>query len=70
MMHELGIEPHVVEAVVNHRSGFRVGVAGTYNRARYLEPKRVALQSWANWLESVVEGREPASNVIALTTAG
>jgi hypothetical protein len=66
-MHELGIEPHVVEAIINHVSGHRVGVAGTYNRARYREPKRIALQAWADWLEGVVAGREPASNVVMLT---
>jgi integrase len=65
-MHELGIEPHIVEAVVNHVSGHKAGVAGTYNRARYREQKRIALQRWADWLEAVAEGREPASNVIAL----
>jgi integrase len=65
-MHELGIEPHIVEAVVNHVSGHKAGVAGTYNRARYREQKRIALERWGVWLEAVVEGREPASNVIAL----
>jgi integrase len=65
-MHELGIEPHIVEAVVNHMSGHKSGVAGTYNRARYREQKRVALQAWADWLEGVVKGLKPASNIIAL----
>ena len=32
-MSELGILPHVVEAVVNHVSGAKAGVAGVYNRA-------------------------------------
>ena len=58
-MHEIGIEPHVVEAIINHVSGHRAGVAGTYNRARYREQKRIALQAWADWLEATVEGREP-----------
>ena len=35
-MNELGIAPHVVEAVVNHVSGrAKAGVAGVYNRAVY-----------------------------------
>src|SRR5262249_32698608 len=29
---ELGVEPHIIEAVLNHISGHRAGVAGTYNR--------------------------------------
>jgi integrase len=63
--HEL-IEPHVIEAILNHVSGHRGGVAGIYNRAAYREPKRRGLQAWTDWLESVIEGREPASNVVAL----
>jgi integrase len=63
---ELGIEPHIIEAVVGHVSGHKGGVAGTYNRAAYREQKKAALQAWANWLEATVEGRAPASNVIAL----
>lgn len=47
-MAELGVEPHVVEALLNHVSGFRAGVAGTYNRAAYAEPKRAAVEAWAH----------------------
>jgi integrase len=65
-MAEIGIEPHVIEAAINHVSGHRAGVAGIYNRATYREQKRVALQAWADWLESLVEGRAPASNVVAM----
>jgi integrase len=65
-MHEIGIEPHIVEAVLNHVSGHKGGIAGTYNRARYREQKRAAVQRWADWLEAVVDGREPGSNVVAM----
>lgn len=41
---ERGIaQPHVVEAILNHMSGAKVGVAGVYNRAAYLAEKRQAL---------------------------
>jgi hypothetical protein len=46
-MHELGVEPHIVEAVLNHISGHKAGVAGTYNHALYASPKRAALALWA-----------------------
>ena len=36
----LGVAPHVVEAVLNHVSGHKAGVAGTYNRASY-EPRKL-----------------------------
>ena len=46
-MAELGMQPHVVEAVLNHVSGHRAGVAGTYNRAAYAAEKKAALEKWA-----------------------
>jgi len=36
---EIGIQPHVIEAVVNHLSGHKGGIAGVYNRASYAEEK-------------------------------
>ena len=63
-MAEIGIAPHIVEAVVNHVSGHRAGVAGTYNRALYSAEKRVALQRWADHLECIVSG-EHGANVVA-----
>jgi integrase len=59
-------QPHVIEAAINHLGGHRAGVAGIYNQAAYRKPKRLALQAWADWLQAVVEGREPATNVVEL----
>lgn len=53
-MAELGCQPHVIEAVVNHVSGHKAGVAGIYNRATYSAEKRVALQMWADHVSSLV----------------
>jgi integrase len=69
-MAELGIEPHVIEAVANHVSGHKGGIAGIYNKATYREQKKIALQRWADWLEATVEGREPVSNVRPMQRAG
>ena len=63
----LGIQPHTIEAVLNHVSGFRGGVAGIYNRAAYDSEKRGALARWAEQLLAWVEGRE--SNVTPLRRA-
>jgi integrase len=49
-----GILPHIIEAVLNHISGHRAGVAGTYNRSTYAKEKRVALDQWATHLELIV----------------
>jgi integrase len=43
----LGVQPHVIEAVLNHRSGVIRGVAAVYNRCRYEPEKREALSAWA-----------------------
>jgi integrase len=46
-MADLGILPHVIEAILNHISGHKSGVAGIYNRATYAKEKREALNLWA-----------------------
>jgi hypothetical protein len=49
MNEQLGVAPHVVEAVVNHVSGpSKRGVAGVYNRAVYLAERQRALCAWAS----------------------
>jgi len=64
-MHErLGVQPHVVEAVLGHVSGHKAGVAGVYNRAAYLAEKTVALLRWAEHIAAIVEGH-PAK-IVAL----
>ncbi len=42
----LGIPIEVTEAVLNHISGTRAGVAGIYNRYKYDPEKRTALNAW------------------------
>ncbi|HCL64473.1 MAG TPA: integrase [Rhizobium sp.] len=62
-LHELGIAPHIVEAILNHVSGHRAGVAGTYNRATYAHEKGRALKIWADHVLHVAEGRALPHNV-------
>jgi len=52
-MAELGVLPHVIEQTLNHVSGHKAGVAGVYNRARYTDEMRSALQRWADHLDKV-----------------
>lgn len=47
-MAALGHQVHVVEAILNHRSGAIKGVAAVYNRYDYAVEKRLALTQWAN----------------------
>jgi integrase len=53
-MGDLGIQPHVVEAVLNHVSGSKSGVAGVYNKAMYLKEKREALNEYAAYVLTIV----------------
>lgn len=62
----LRIAPHVIEAVLNHRSSAKAGV---YNRASYAAEKREALTAWANYIDALVTGRD-GSNVVRLAVNG
>jgi integrase len=55
---EIGIQPHIIEAVLNHISGHKGGPSGIYNRARYARETATALQLWSEHLLAAVEGRK------------
>jgi len=67
-MASLSIPVHVVEAVLNHKSGSIKGVAATYNRYSYADEKRRALSAWANMVAGII-GEETGGNVISLVRA-
>jgi integrase len=55
-LNDLGVEPHIIESLVNHVSGSaKAGIAGVYNLSSYREQKRQALVRWADHLCSLVE---------------
>jgi integrase len=54
-MADLGVQPHIVEAVLNHVSGHKAGVAGIYNRSSYAAEKRAVLEKWAEHVVALVE---------------
>jgi integrase len=58
-MADIGVQPHVIEAVLNHVSGHKAGVAGVYNRASYAAEKREALTLWGDHVAAVIEGKLP-----------
>lgn len=61
MADRLKVLPHVVEAVLNHISGHKGGVAGIYNRALYATEKREALDA----LGAYLTGLKPRVEVAA-----
>jgi len=54
MADRLGVLPYIVEAVLNHVSGHKAGVAGVYNLANYEAQVRDALTEWSRHVISVV----------------
>jgi integrase len=64
----LGVEPHIIKAALNHVSGFRAGVAGTYNVATYAKEKRGALERWSRHVQGLVSGTP--SNILTMPRKG
>jgi hypothetical protein len=58
-MADIGIQPHIIEAVLNHVSGHKAGVAGIYNRSPYETQVRAALAAWADHIREITTGVEP-----------
>jgi integrase len=53
----IGTPVHVVEAMLNHRSGTVSGVAAIYNRYTYLPEMRVAAKQYEMFIASLVDAR-------------
>ena len=66
-MQRLGVRFEVTEAVLNHVSGARGGIAGVYQRHDWKQEKRSALDAWASMLNEIVTGKKAttSSNVLA-----
>ncbi len=67
-MADIGVQPHVIEAILNHVSGHKGGVAGIYNRSTYATEKRAALDLWASHLMVAIANAKGA-NVTRLKRA-
>ena len=53
-LQSLRVPVEVTESVLNHISGTRAGVAGIYNRYKYDDEKRTALDAWDTKLRSLL----------------
>jgi integrase len=67
-MGDLGVQPHVIEAILNHVSGHKAGVAGVYNRSTYVAEKRAALELWGTFVQTLL-ARGEGADVTALRRA-
>jgi integrase len=51
---ELDVAPHVIEEVLNHRTGTKSGVAAVYNLAKFERQKREALDLYGKYIADLV----------------
>jgi integrase len=52
----IGIQPHIIEQILNHQSGHKRGVAGVYNRSPYQREVHDAMLRWSDHVRTLVEG--------------
>lgn len=64
-LQRLGVRFEVTEAVLNHVSGAKGGVAGIYQRHDWREEKRSALEAWARHVSAALT-KVDDSNVVSL----
>jgi integrase len=55
---DLGVQPHVIEQILNHQSGHKSGPAGIYNRSSYQREVRAALALWEDHIRTLLDGGE------------
>lgn len=67
-LQRLGVRFEVTEAVLNHVSGAKGGVAGIYQRHDWKDEKRTALDAWASHIAALLVPTDH-SNVVQLADA-
>jgi integrase len=65
-LQRLGVRLEVTEAVLNHTSGSRSGIVGVYQRHKWTEEKKAALDAWANHVVLIAQNAPGPSNVVSL----
>ncbi|MEK6542649.1 MAG: integrase arm-type DNA-binding domain-containing protein [Pseudomonadota bacterium] len=65
-LQRLGVRFEVTEAVLNHVSGSRSGVAGVYQRHGWGPEKRAALDAWAAHVDALLSPAPDTGNVVRL----
>lgn len=64
-LQRLGVRFEVTEAVLNHVSGAKGGIAGVYQRHDWAAEKRAALDAWAGHVRQLITGIT-ATNVVRM----
>ena len=56
-MQRMGVALQVVEAILGHVGGSRAGIVGVYQRHKFDDEKRAALEAWAQHVAAFAKGR-------------
>ncbi len=69
IMGQLNVAPHVIEAILNHKSGIISGIAAIYNKYGYDREKAVGLRQYGEHIEALIRnksmtGPDDETNVI------
>ncbi len=69
-LQRLGVRFEVTEAVLNHVSGAKGGVAGIYQRYHWSDEKRAALDAWARHVSDFLTPTPKGSNIVLMRRPG
>ena len=66
-MAALNVPPHIIELILNHKTGTLGGIAGIYNRHPYLDERKEALGRWSLHLQAIIRKaqRSPEPPIVA-----
>ena len=67
-MGKIEVAPHVIEAILNHKSGIISGIAAIYNKYGYEREKNVGLCRYGEYVDALIQNRL-AKGTIDETTA-
>jgi integrase len=67
-MAKLGVDLHIIERCLNHVSGSFGGIVSVYQKHRFEDGMRRAMDAWAGHVERLISGA-PADNVVELANA-
>ncbi len=57
LMGKIGVTPHVIEAILNHKSGIVSGIAAIYNKYDYEREKDLGLTVFGHFIDALVQGQ-------------
>jgi integrase len=66
----LKVLPHVIERVINHRSGVQSGLVGVYQHYDYRSERQDAILRWGDHVQRLLLGKPPEEKYVAVTTQG